>query len=189
MKELYHEEQQILSDYVGKVKKKVVHLKDAVNIAVSYKDLLDQSKVITKISDRLQKKLDHANQKIKSQNAEIHDKNQELEDTVENLAKVTVGKKASRLMFVMAVVLFFLEEYFLAPIIDEYVSGSMIIGLLLKGLVAVVILKFLESALETYFMNREKAKIMNREDLNEQTIKHKLKEANKLSVMKSNSAA
>ena len=37
--------------------------------------LLDQSKVITRISDRLQKKLDHANQKIKSQNVEIQKKN------------------------------------------------------------------------------------------------------------------
>ena len=50
MKELYHEEQQILSDYVGKVKKKNVNLEDAVGIAVDYKDLLDQSKVITRIS-------------------------------------------------------------------------------------------------------------------------------------------
>lgn len=189
MKELYHEEQKILSDYVGKVKKKSVHLEDAVNIAVNYKDLLDQSKVITKISDRLQKKLDHANQKIKSQNAEIHDKNQLLEDTVENLAKVSVGKKASRLMFGLAVVLFVLEEIFLAPIIEQYVNGSTVIALMLKGLVAVVILKFIESALETYFMNREKAKIMSAKNSKGHTINPNLKEANNLSVVKSNSAA
>ena len=183
MKELYHEEQKILSDYVVKVKKKSVHLEDAVTIAVNYKDLLDQSKVITKISDRLQKKLDNANQKIKNQNAEIHDKNQELEDTVDKLAKVTVGKKASRIMFGMAITLFISEEYFLAPIIDSYVDGSTIIALALKGIVAVVLLKFIESALETFFMNREKARIMNRENEKEQLIKHKIKKTNKLSVL------
>ena len=184
MKELYHEEQKILSDYVGKVKKKSVQLEDAVNIAVNYKDLLDQSKVITKISDRLQKKLDHANQKIKNQNIEIQNKNQKLEDTVENLAKVTVGKKASRLMFVLAVGLFFVEEYFLAPIIEELVNGIMLFGLLIKGLVAVVVLKFMESALEKYFMNKEKQKIMD-EKLH--GIGQNL--TNNLSIIKSNSAA
>ena len=189
MKELYHEEQKILSDYVGKVKKKAVHLEDAVSIAVHYKDLLDQSKVITKISDRLQKKLDHANQKIKSQNVEIQDKNQMLEDTVENLAKVTVGKKASRLMFVLAVGLFFIEEYFLAPIIEELVGGVVLFGLLIKGIVAVVVLKFLESALESYFMNREKAKIMN-EKLNvKEVIPNNIKNPKSLNIIKSNSAA
>jgi hypothetical protein len=187
MKELYHEEQKILSDYVAKLKKKSVHLEDAVGIAVNYKDLLDQSKVITKISDRLQKKLDHANQKIKSQNVEIQDKNQKLEDTVENLAKVTVGKKASRLMFGLAVGLFFVEETFLAPVIDELVDEF--IGLLIKGLVAVVVLKFLESALESYFMNREKAKIMNEKLNSEGEISNKIKDAKRLTKIKSNSAA
>lgn len=188
MKELYHEEQKILSDYVSKVKKKSVHLEDAVNIAVHYKDLLDQSKVITKISDRLQKKLDHANQKIKSQNVEIHYKNEKLEETVENLAKVTVGKKASRLMFVLAVGLFFVEEYFLAPIIDQMVNGVLIFGLLIKGIVAVVVLKFLESALESYFMNKEKQRIMD-EKLNQTMEGSNNINKPKLTVLKSNSAA
>ncbi len=187
MKELYHEEQKILTDYVSKVKKKSVHMEDAVNIAVNYKDLLDQSKVITKISDRLQKKLDNANKKIKNQNAEIHEKNDELEITVDKLAKVTVGKKASRVMFAMAMILFFLEEYFLAPVIDGYITGNMFIALLLKGIVAIVLLKFLESALETYFMNREKAKIMSKNEPEE--ISMKVEKARKLTVLKSNSVA
>lgn len=159
MKELYHEEQKILSDYVSKVKNKDLSMDDAVGIAVNYKDLLDQSKVITRISDRLQKKLDHANQKIKSQNREIQKKNSELEITIEKLDKMTVGKRASRVMFIVAVVIFVCEEQFLAPIIDEaigvqYVSLGVLLGI-------AMLLKFFEGALERYFLKQTKKKILS----------------------------
>ena len=159
MKELYHEEQRILSDYVGKVKNKDLSMDDAVNIAVNYKDLLDQSKVITRISDRLQKKLDHANQKIKSQNSEIQKKNSELEITIEKLDKMTVGKKASRLLFVLFLVLFITEQLFLEPIIETVVDiPFMDIGVML---VFAISLKFFESSLEQYFLKKIKKKILN----------------------------
>ena len=106
MKELYHEEQKILFDFTNKVKDKKLYLKDATDFTCNYSDLLEQSKVITKISDRLQKKLDLANQKIKSQNHEIQKKNTQLETTVKELIHMTVGKKAFRIMFMVAIVLF-----------------------------------------------------------------------------------
>ncbi|UXP31974.1 hypothetical protein N6H18_16640 [Reichenbachiella agarivorans] len=158
MKELYHEEQKILSDYVGKVKNKDLSMEDAVGIAVNYKDLLDQSKVITRISDRLQKKLDHANQKIKSQNSEIQKKNSELEVTIDQLDKMTVGKKASRIMFVIAIVVFVAEEQFLSPVIQDYVGGDYL-GLALLLIIA-MILKFFEGGLEKYFLKQTKNKIL-----------------------------
>lgn len=160
MKELYHEEQKILSDYVGKVKQKDLSMDDAVNIAVHYKDLLDQSKVITRISDRLQKKLDHANQKIKTQNVEIQKKNTELEDTIDQLDKMTVGKKASRIMFVLAIVLFISEEQFLAPIINDMIDIEYV-GLVIL-LVIAMFLKFFEGMLESYFLKQTKKKILNK---------------------------
>lgn len=187
MKELYHEEQKILTDYVGKVKKKEVHLEDAVNIAVHYKDLLDQSKVITRISDRLQKKLDQANQKIKNQNVEIQKQNTELEETVAKLVKVTVGKKASRIMLMVAIVLFISEEYFLGPVIEEMVDIPFL-DLGIKGMIA-LFLKFFESWLETYFMNREKSKILGAEIEEQNTMEAKLEKAKGFSLLKSNSAA
>ncbi|PIB34957.1 hypothetical protein BFP72_05900 [Reichenbachiella sp. 5M10] len=159
MKELYHEEQKILSDYVGKVKNKDLSMDDAVGIAVHYKDLLDQSKVITRISDRLQKKLDHANQKIKSQNSEIQKKNAELENTIDQLDKMTVGKKASRIMFIIAIVVFISEEQFLAPVIQDFV-GVDYLGLVILLIIA-MIMKFLEGGLEKYFLKQTKKKILN----------------------------
>lgn len=160
MKELYHEEQKILSEYVGKVKKKDVNLEDAVGIAMHYKDLLDQSKVITRISDRLQKKLDHANQKIKSQNVEIQKKNGQLEVTIDQLDKMTMGKKATRILFGVFVVLFISEQLFLEPIIDDWSQGSNYVGI---GVMLVIALglKFFESKLETYFTDQRKKKILN----------------------------
>lgn len=171
MKELYHEEQKILSDYVGKVKNKDLSMDDAVNIAVNYKDLLDQSKVITRISDRLQKKLDHANQKIKSQNSEIQKKNGQLEDTINQLDKMTVGKRASRLLFVVFIVLFITEQLFIEPIIEdvstlhlsEEVGKYFGIGILL---LLALLLKFFESSVEGYFLKQRKKKILNQTSSN-----------------------
>lgn len=158
MKELYHEEQKILSDYVGKVKNKDLNMDDAVGIAVHYKDLLDQSKVITRISDRLQKKLDHANQKIKSQNSEIQKNNVELENTIGQLDKMTVGKKATRLMFLIFVILFISEQLWIEPIIEESIDIPYVgIGIML---LLALTLKFLESNLEQYFLKKIKNKII-----------------------------
>ncbi|MGL1886350.1 MAG: hypothetical protein OCD76_07535 [Reichenbachiella sp.] len=160
MKELYHEEQKILSDYVGKVKNKDLNMDDAVGIAVHYKDLLDQSKVITRISDRLQKKLDHANQKIKSQNSEIQKKNVELEVTIDSLDKMTVGKKASRMLFGVFIALFITEQLFIEPIIEEMIDIPFLgIGIML---ILAILLKFLESGVEQYLLKKIKNKIMNK---------------------------
>jgi len=185
MKELYYEEQKILSDYVGRIKKKEVNLEDAVNIAVNYKDLLDQSKVITRISDRLQKKLDHSNQKIKSQNVEISKKNKELDNTIGQLTKMTVGKKATRIMFVLAVILFISEEQFLAPIINDYVGTPYVsLGLML---IIAMLLKFFESWLEGYFLKQQKHKILTREESG--LIKSDINKSENLSFLKNKGAA
>lgn len=163
MKELYHEEQKILSDYVGKVKSKDVNLEDAVAIAMNYKDLLDQSKVITRISDRLQKKLDHANTKIKTQNSEIQKKNDELGITIDQLDKMTMGKKATRILFALFIGLFISEQLFIEPIIESSFSGTAFgsyIGIsIMLGLA--IMLKVMESKFEEYFISQRKKKILN----------------------------
>jgi len=185
MKELYHEEQKILSDYVGRIKKKAVNMEDAVNIAVNYKDLLDQSKVITRISDRLQKKLDHSNQKIKSQNVEIQKKNKELDNTIDQLTEMTVGKKATRIMFVLAVVLFISEEQFLAPVINEYVGTPYISLGVMLGIA--MLLKFFEGWLEGYFLKQQKNKILIGEQPD--TVAADINKTQNLSFLKSKGVA
>lgn len=162
MKELYHEEQKVLSDYLEKVKKEDIFLEDAFTFALYYKELLDQSKVITKVSDRLQKKLDQASQKIKSQNEEIKFKNIKLEDTIGQLVSARVGKKASRILLTLALVLFVCEEIFLSDIIEEYISIPFL-SMGLKGGLAFS-LKFFEGNLETYFMKVEQKKILKEKE-------------------------
>ncbi|WP_420581047.1 hypothetical protein [Reichenbachiella sp.] len=187
MKELYHEEQKILSEYVGKVKKKDVNLEDAVGIAMHYKDLLDQSKVITRISDRLQKKLDHANQKIKSQNVEIHKKNGELEVTIDQLDKMTMGKKATRILFVVFIVLFISEQLFLEPVIDSWANGSNYVGIGVMLIIALS-LKFFESKLEDYFTKQRKKKILG-SGASGGSLQNNTEGKNQFSFLKSKGAA
>ena len=52
-----------------------------------YEELLDQSKLITKVSDRQQKKIIRTSQALES-------KNEELLDTIDALTKAKVGRKA-----------------------------------------------------------------------------------------------
>ena len=144
-------------------------MEDAFTFALYYKELLDQSKVITKVSDRLQKKLDQANQKIKSQNEEIKFKNIKLEDTIGQLVSARVGKKASRILLTLAIILFICEELFLADIINRYISIPFL-GLGIQGALMLSI-KFFEGSLEAYFMKIEKKKILKEKEA--QTKKNK----------------
>ena len=181
MKELYHDEQKILTDYTSLLDTKKVKLKDATEIAGHYGDLLEQSKVITKISDRLQKKLDVANQKIKAQHEEIQEKNTELESTVEKLIHMTVGKKAFRIMFIVAIVLFISEEYYLEPIIEIHVEIPFLsIGI--KILIA-IFLRIFEGWLEKHFMHDRMSNIIGHEEYKERVIKPKLERFKKLGVV------
>ena len=189
MKELYHEEQKVLSDYVGKVKKKDVNLEDAVGIAMHYKDLLDQSKVITRISDRLQKKLDHANQKIKKQNSEIQVKNTQLETTIDQLDKMTMGKKATRILFVFFIVIFISEQLFLEPVIENWINSpdyGQFLGIGIMLLVA-ILLKFFEGKLEGYFLAQSKKEILG--DSSSGDSSNQNKESSDLPFLKSKGAA
>ena len=159
-KQLYHQEEENLKKFRDKVKGKDVYIEDIESFIDGYEDLLNETKVITRISDRLQKKLDKANQKIHSQNVQISKTNSDLKDTIGKLAKATVGKKASTIMFTAAIILFVSEEYYLSPIVEQYVNVPYL-SLALKGVIALM-LKFIESGLEGYYLKQEKSKIMSR---------------------------
>jgi len=158
MIDLFTEEEKVLSGYRRKIEKEDIYLEDAESFANNYKDLIDQTRVITRISDRLQKKLDHANQKIKSQNQEIGRKNELLENTIIELTKAKVSKKASTILLTLALVLFISEQYLLEPIIESYIIIPYL-GIVLKGLIAFS-LKFFEGGLESYFMKKEQGEIL-----------------------------
>lgn len=158
MKDLFQEEERLLSSYLKKIEENNVYIEDAEYFANNYKDLIDQSKVITRISDRLQKKLDMANTKIKAQNGEINQKNELLENTIVELASAKVGKKASRVLFILAITLFISEEILIEPILDDTFDMPYV-GLAIKGLIAIG-LKVFESNLENYYMKQEQKNIL-----------------------------
>ena len=160
-KELYHEEIKKLKDFRVRLDTHAIYKKDLEDFSDDYEDLVAQAKVITRVSDRLQKKLDNANIQIREQNDEIKDKNLELEKTIKHLAEAKVGRKASTIMFTLAIILFLSEEFFLEDIIESNVSIPYV-DLMAKGLIAIV-LKFFESGLESFFLNQEKRKIIKQE--------------------------
>ncbi|MEO9485509.1 MAG: hypothetical protein ABJG47_18760 [Ekhidna sp.] len=160
--ELYYDEVDSLRKFRAKIETHAIYKEDLDSFSDEYEELVAQAKVITRVSDRLQKKLDNANLQIREQNEEIKDKNVQLGETVDQLAKAKVGRRASTILFTVAVILFMLEQLLLEPIIETYFETKYIsIGIL--GLLFILV-KFSEGAMESFFMNREKNKILQKEE-------------------------
>ncbi len=111
----------------------------------NYEDLFDQVKIITKISDRLQKKLDKTNDKLNETNDQLNEKNIQLEETIDALEKAKVGRKATTYVLIFAVILFILSEAIVEPKIEAWASvqfsesWAFWIGLFLKLIIAFLI--------------------------------------------------
>lgn len=156
--DLYYDEINNLRNFRSKIDTHAVYKEDLDQFSDEYEELIAQAKVITRVSDRLQKKLDNANIQIKDQNDEIKFKNIELKSTVDQLAQAKVGKRASTIMLIVAFILFIAEQALLEPLIQEHIDIPYI-GLGILGLLFFLV-KVLESSLEKYFMNKEKQKIL-----------------------------
>jgi hypothetical protein len=131
-----------------------------------YEELFDQVKIITKISDRLQRKLDKTNDELELTNDQLNDRNVELQETIDALTKARIGRRAATLVLVVAVILFILSEAIIEPRIenwatDYYQESSMAfwIGLLLKFFIAVMI-KPIEMLMERALTSRARKKAM-----------------------------
>ncbi|WP_421878134.1 hypothetical protein [Marinoscillum sp.] len=171
-KELYHEEIKRLKDFRSKLDTHAIYKQDLESFSDEYEELVAQAKVITRVSDRLQKKLDNANIQIREQNKEIGNKNVQLEQTISELAEAKVGRRATTALFFLAIILFLAEEIFVEDAIQSYVAsldmGDFLnsikdyFGLGLKLLIAIG-LKFFEGSLESFLLNQEKRKIMKQE--------------------------
>ena len=159
--ELYYDEIDSLRKFRAKIETHAIYKEDLDSFSDEYEELVAQAKVITRVSDRLQKKLDNANLQIREQNDEIKDKNVELGKTIEQLAVAKVGRKASAIMLVVAFVLFILEQVFIEPIIERSIDIPFV-GLGILGILFLLI-KFFEGGLEKYFLNQEKKKILEQE--------------------------
>lgn len=88
-----------------------------VSLCNSYEELLDQSKLITKVSDRLQKKINKSNE-------DLEQKNVELQDTLDSLTRARVGRKATTITLIIFIIVFLLAEWGVEPHIDRYVLAN-----------------------------------------------------------------
>ena len=163
--ELYYDEINSLRKFRAKIDSHTIYKEDLDDFSDEYEELVAQAKVITRVSDRLQKKLDTANLQIKDQNEEIKFKNLELKNTVDQLAVARVGKRASRIMLSIAIILFIAEQIWLEPIIEQHINIPYV-GFAILGVLFFVV-KSLESSLEKYFLNKEKRKILEGSDTSE----------------------
>jgi len=130
-----------------------------VNLSEQYERLLNDSAVITSISDRLQNRLEKTNQKLQEQseeiktiNNELEARNQLLEQTISELTKTKISKKATTIVLIAAVVLFIVSEGVLEPFIEMH-TESFILGFLAKGTIA-LLLRPIDYLVERYLMAR-----------------------------------
>ncbi|MEM9324536.1 MAG: hypothetical protein AAGA85_02725 [Bacteroidota bacterium] len=165
-RELYQDEIDNLKAFRQKIDTKAIFKEDLDDFSNYYEELIAQAKVITRVSDRLQKKLDNANIQIQDQNVEIKDKNLELGTTLDQLAKAKVGKRASTILYTVAIGIFIVEQVFLEPLIEQKLAEEEVnvpyIGLMILA-VLFILVKLLESSLEGYFMKKEKKRILEKE--------------------------
>lgn len=130
----------------------------------NYAELIDQIVLITRISDRLQKKLDQTNEKLSDLNSELEDKNIELKNTIDDLVKARVGRRATTIVFVFALVLFVFSEALIEPYIDSY-ADNIYISLAIKAVIAMSI-KPLEMLVEGSMMKSARKKRLNQREAN-----------------------
>ena len=114
----------------------------------NYSELLDQTRLITKVSDKLQNKLNSAYEAVET-------KNLELQNTIDELTKARVGRKAQTIILFIGLSLFVLEEIVLEPIVDFSTNNNIWAGLSIK-LVIALLLKPLESFVEDWLLKRAK---------------------------------
>ncbi|MDX1903365.1 MAG: hypothetical protein SFU27_04330 [Thermonemataceae bacterium] len=121
-----------------KLKEAYQHLTD------NFEEAIGQLKLITNVSDKVQKRLDKLNNSLDQ-------KNQELERTVQELSEAKAGKIATTIVMFLAALLFVVEEIVLEPIIYNFVTANQWYSLGIK-LVLVLLLKPLEIVLENIIL-------------------------------------
>lgn len=128
------------------------------SLASNYSELLDQVKLMTRISDRLQRKLDQTNDKLNEVNIEVQEKNIQLEQTIKDLAEAKIGRRATTFVFIFAIVLFLISEAFIEPWIERYYK-NFLVSLGIKGIIALLI-KPIESLVERTLVKKARERTL-----------------------------
>lgn len=139
---LFRRENQILDQYKAlssgdpKPEESVEGLKRLVS---KYEDLLLQTRFMTWVSGRLERKLQRTNRELVSNN-------QTLQATLDELTKAEASRSAYATIYFIAIILFVLEEYLVEPLITQ-LGGNVGYGILIKLLI-VLGLKGVEGLIE-----------------------------------------
>lgn len=145
---LFKSETQILETCEDLLKKEDITLqeyKDSLKeLCFNYSELLDQTRLITRVSDKLQNKLNSAYEAVEV-------KNIELRNTIDELTKARVGRKAQTIILFIGLSLFILEELILEPIVDKATGNNIWFSLGIKLIIA-FLLKPLESFVEEWLL-------------------------------------
>jgi hypothetical protein len=135
----------------------------------SYTTLLSDTKLLTSVGDRLQRKLKGANMLLQQQSEEIQrindnlqQTNVELKNTIDELTKARASRKAQTFILIFVVVLMVatevMEEFFIEKFVDTYFVDldkifQFMIGLIPKAVI-VMLLKPIEGYTERYFIRQ-----------------------------------
>jgi hypothetical protein len=115
-----------------------------------YKKLLEQTRFLTWISGRLEKKLHKSNR-------ELVERNSKLEKAVDELMTAKAGRNAYAIIYFIAIVLFVLEEFLIEPVINKFGDG---VGYsILIKLIIVLVLKVSEGIIEDRIKQKPKAEV------------------------------
>jgi malate synthase len=123
---------------------------DINRLIENYVENIHEIKLVTKVSDRLQKKLNKTNEALDQ-------KNKALQETLDKLTKANAGKKATTIVFILGIVLFVFEEFLIEAVVKHHfgheniwigVSAKIFIALGLKPLEMYLEHKFIEHAME-----------------------------------------
>ena len=113
-----------------------------------YKKLMEQTRFLTWVSGRLEKKLVKANRELVERNAK-------LEKTVDELMSAKASKNAYAIIYFIAIILFVLEEFFIEPVINMF-GNSLGYSIMIK-LIIVLLLKVSEGVIEERIKKRGQA--------------------------------
>lgn len=120
-----------------------------------YEDLLLQTRFMTWVSGRLERKLQRINR-------ELVNNNQTLQTTLDELTKAEASRSAYATIYFIAIILFVLEEYLVEPFITQ-IGGSAGYGILFKLLI-VLLLKVVESIIEKKVKHKRRARVKQTKD-------------------------
>jgi hypothetical protein len=117
-----------------------------------YKALLDQTRFLTWVSGRLEKKLHRSNR-------DLNERNGRLERTLTELVEAKAGRNAFIIIYFIAIGLFVLEEFFVEPVIIMFGDGLGLSILIKLGIV--LMLKVVESIIEDRIKKKPKLQTMD----------------------------